>query len=485
MAPTSRLDRLIQQDQIANTLEQESNDIGYLSSEYLLHPGNLQRSRWDAAYASFSSDLAMFDPGNPEQRTLVANIRYNQQGLREVFDSIAQEFATSPAPPGLAEGSILQVSWSRMAVQTQGIVADTAQLSHNIDSEILATKQMVNLLIFALLGTFVAFLFTSSYLFYRRTLSAIAELQEETKVIGSGNLDHTIPEKGDDEISDLVRAFNRMTVNLRGVTASKEDLEREVIVRKKAEEDLGEINEELNATNEELTATQEELHQNLDKLTNREKELNSALAEKEALLSEIHHRVKNNLAAFISLLSLQGSIEDTPEGKRLKLDLQNRARSMALVHETLYRTHMYDAVDMGVYLDTLLDQIAGSLQMTTPVKRIVDAHGVMLDISRATPAGLIINELVTNSFKYAFPESFDSMAVRHAPPAICITLSKTDGMFELTFRDNGIGLPPEIDLATTQTLGLKLVNFLAKHQMRAKIEVHSDGGTEFIFRFRR
>jgi two-component sensor histidine kinase/HAMP domain-containing protein len=472
-----KLDRLIQQDQIANTLEQGANDIGYLSSEYLLHPGNLQHSRWDEAYASFSSALATFESGTPEQQTLVANIRYNQQGLREVFDSVALEFATSPAPSSLAEGSILQVSWSRMAVQTQGMVADTAQLSHIIDSETLATTQMVNLLIFALLGTFIAFLFTSSYLFYRRTLSSIAELHEGTKVIGSGNLDHIIPEKGDDEIRDLVRAFNQMTVNLRGVTASKADLEREVIVRKKAEEDLGEINEE-------LTATQEELHQNLDELTSRERELNSALTEKEALLSEIHHRVKNNLAAFISLLSLQGSIEDTPEGKRLKLDLQNRARSMALVHETLYRTHMYDAVDMGMYLDTLLDQIAGSLQMTKPVKRIVDAHGVMLDISRATPAGLIINELVTNSFKYAFPESFDSMAVRHAPPSICITLSKTEGMFELIFRDNGIGLPPGIDLATTQTLGLKLVNFLAKHQMRAKIEVHSNNGTEFIFRFK-
>ena len=479
-----RLDHLIQQDQVANTLEQGANDIGYLSSEYLLHPGSLQRSRWDAAYASFSSDLARFDPGTPEQRTLVANIRYNQQGLQEVFDSVALEFATSPAPSSLAEGSILQVSWSRMAVQTQGMVADTAQLSHIIKSEIQATTQMVNFLIVAILGTFIAFLFTSSYLFYRRTLSSIAELHEGTKVIGSGNLDHIIPEKGDDEIRDLVRAFNRMTVSLRGVTASKAELEREVMVRRRAEEELGEINEELNATNEELTATQEELHQNLDELTNREKELNRALADKEVLLSEIHHRVKNNLAAFISLLSLQGSIEDTLEGTRLKLDLQNRARSMALVHETLYKTHMFDAVDMGMYLETLLDQIAGSFQMTKSVKKVVNAHGVMLDISRATPAGLIINELVTNSYKYAFPESFDSMAVRHAPPAISISLSKTDGMFELTYRDNGVGLPPGIDLATTQTLGLKLVNFLAKHQMRAKIEVHSDNGTEFVFRFR-
>ena len=128
-------------------------------------------------------------------------------------------------------------------------------------------------------------------------------------------------------------------------------IHRDITSRRKAEEELIRKNDDLNALNEELTATQEELQQNVDELSRREHDLSRALAEKEVLLSEIHHRVKNNLTAFISLLSLEGSTEDTPAGKMLKQDLQNRARSMALIHETLYRTNMYDEVDMGILPD--------------------------------------------------------------------------------------------------------------------------------------
>jgi PAS domain S-box-containing protein len=259
---------------------------------------------------------------------------------------------------------------------------------------------------------------------------------------------------------------------------------RDITKRKKAEDELVRKNDDLNALNEELTATQEELNQNLEELTRREQDLSKALAEKEVLLSEIHHRVKNNLTAFISLLSLEGSTEETPAGKALKLDLQNRARSMAIIHETLYRTHMYDEVDMGMYLTTLLDQIATSFRTVRQVKIVVDAPGVMLDIPRATPAGLIVNELVTNSFKYAFPDSFNAHDARDAPPTITVALVKDDGMYTMTVSDNGVGLPAGFDLAKTQTLGLKLVNFLAKHQMRAKVEVRSANGTEFVFRFK-
>ena len=113
----------------------------------------------------------------------------------------------------------------------------------------------------------------------------------------------------------------------------------------------------LSHLNEELTVTHEELQQNIDELSMRERELSEnearlkeALAEKEILLSEIHHRVKNNLTAFISLLSLDGSYEDDRGGRALRKDLQNRARSMALIHETLYRTGKFSNVDMDLYL---------------------------------------------------------------------------------------------------------------------------------------
>ncbi len=261
-------------------------------------------------------------------------------------------------------------------------------------------------------------------------------------------------------------------------------LVRDITEQKQAEEELKRMNADLSVAYEEITAKEEELRQNFEELSQREQDLHKALTEKEVLLSEIHHRVKNNLTAFISLLSLEGSIEDSPAGKMLRQDLQNRARSMALIHETLYRTNRFDEVDLGVYLGTLVNQVAQIFRMTRPVKMVVDVHGVMLDLPRATPVGLIVNELVTNSFKYAFPESFDVQAARGAPPTISVTLVKDDGFYILTVKDNGTGLPHDLDITKTKTLGLKLVNFLARHQLRATIQTKTQNGTEFVFRFR-
>jgi two-component sensor histidine kinase len=109
---------------------------------------------------------------------------------------------------------------------------------------------------------------------------------------------------------------------------------------------------------------------------------------------------------------------------------------------------------------------------------------IILDLSRAIPGGLIINELLTNSLKYAFPASFDCEKVRGAPCSIEVSPTHNEGSYILKVRDNGIGLPEDLNVATTKTLGLKLVNFLAKHQLRASIEIHSDNGAEFRFRFR-
>jgi len=212
-----------------------------------------------------------------------------------------------------------------------------------------------------------------------------------------------------------------------------------------------------------------------------EEALREALSEKEVLLSEIHHRVKNNLTAFISLLSLEGSYEDTEGGRALRKDLQNRARSMALIHETLYRTGKFSKVDMDLYLKNLVNQIAISYGKSARIQTIVHVRDETLDIDRATTAGLIINELVTNSFKYAFPPDFDCMAVRGEPCTIQVSFYNEGGKQILSVADNGCGLPEGFDPLTSKSLGLKLVNFLARHQLRADIEVRSDEGTEFIF----
>jgi two-component sensor histidine kinase len=236
---------------------------------------------------------------------------------------------------------------------------------------------------------------------------------------------------------------------------------------------------------EKIAATQKELCQTIEKLNEREHKLTDALTEKDVLLSEIHHRVKNNLTAFIALLSLEGSTEETPAGRELMKDLQNRARSMALIHETLYRTNNFSEIDMDFYLTSLIEQIIKSYSSPQSIRTVIEVKEVALDLARATPVGLIVNELVTNSLKHAFPK--DVIACKADPEDPCtigIRMTEENGSYQLTVYDNGIGMAAGYDPQTAKTLGLKLVNFLAKYQMRAKVEVNTTKGTEFVFRFR-
>ncbi len=225
------------------------------------------------------------------------------------------------------------------------------------------------------------------------------------------------------------------------------------------------------------------LRDKIGELSRSEHQLRETLEEKEILLSEIHHRVKNNLTAFISLLSLDGASDGTDAGKELRKDLQNRARSMALIHETLYRTGKFSSVNMGMYLTTLVNQVAGSYAENPRIRTEIDAGDTVLDISRATTAGLIINELVTNSFKYAFP-GFDCKARRKEPCTIRVGFARDDGGYVLVVADNGRGLPEGFDPLTATSLGLKLVTFLARHQLMAEISVRTDRGTKFTFRLK-
>ena len=275
------------------------------------------------------------------------------------------------------------------------------------------------------------------------------------------------------------------------LTAVDEEMRQNIDELAKNERELLAKNDELNALNEELNATQEELRHNVEELgrtevilRRNEAELKESLQEKEVLLSEIHHRVKNNLTAFISLLSLEGPYEDIPGGQALRLDLQNRARSMALVHETLYRTKKYSQVDMDVYLSTLVNQIATTFPSKKPVTATVSAEGMTIDIARATPCGLIVNELMTNAYKHAFPESSLCGTPGSPPCNFHVALAKNDGFFALSVSDNGIGLPASVDIKSAQSLGLKLVFFLARHQLRATVDVDGAGGTRYVIRFK-
>ena len=267
IATDQQLDQLNRQEQIARAVAQGANDLGYLSTEYLLYREDLQRTRWESVYAAFSSDLSELDPRTPEQQALVANIRDNQRRLKELFDSADRVFVAFPGSPEPATDPVLQMLWSRMAVQTQGMGADATRLARIIHQEGEQLQRASSLLTLALMGTFAAFLFTSYFFFYRRTLVAIDDLRKGAEIIGSGNLDYAIVETSDDEIGELSRPFNRMAADLKGVTASKADLEREAAERSQAEEALQRRTEDLARLNRDLESAHREANLYLDILT--------------------------------------------------------------------------------------------------------------------------------------------------------------------------------------------------------------------------
>jgi PAS domain S-box-containing protein len=207
-----------------------------------------------------------------------------------------------------------------------------------------------------------------------------------------------------------------------------------------------------------------------------ESQIKESLNEKEVLLKEIHHRVKNNMQIISSLLSLQSRyVIDDQVGKVL-MESQGRVRSMALIHEKLYQSGDLARIDFSEYIQNLVDylfRMYGVNSTNIAFKKNVD--GVLLGINAAIPCGLIINELVSNSLKHAFPQNRKG--------EIRIDFHRKDGAFELVVSDDGIGFPKGLDFQNTESLGLQLVNTLTQ-QLEGTIELNKKGhGTAFRITF--
>jgi two-component sensor histidine kinase len=210
-----------------------------------------------------------------------------------------------------------------------------------------------------------------------------------------------------------------------------------------------------------------------------EAQIQKDLKEKEVLLKEIHHRVKNNLQIISSLLGLQARYIQDEKFLNIFKECQNRVRSMALVHEKLYQARDLAIIDFQEYVDFLIRGLYRSYGVSPehiPYKIHVEDITIAIDL--AVPCGLIINELVSNALKYAFPESFQEKG------KIDIKLHQIDEKeVELVVRDNGIGLPKNIDLKKTKTLGLQLVSLLAESQLAGTAACDRKKGTRFQIRF--
>ncbi len=187
-----------------------------------------------------------------------------------------------------------------------------------------------------------------------------------------------------------------------------------------------------------------------------EEAMATALKEKERLLKEVHHRVKNNLQIITSLLRIETTRAAEFATKQVLKDMQARILSMALLHETLYKSGHFGRVDLGAYLQQLAQQFFRAQTFTSgPVELQLDLLPVEIDIDQAIPCGLIVNELMTNSLKHAFPQGRSGF--------VRVRLTREEnGPVTLTVSDNGIGLPKDFDSRRGTSLGLQLVTDLAR-----------------------
>ncbi len=211
-----------------------------------------------------------------------------------------------------------------------------------------------------------------------------------------------------------------------------------------------------------------------------EEQIKAALAEREVLLREVHHRVKNNMQSLIYLIDMQMEMIDDPAVTHLLEDFQGRVHAMGLVHEQLYQAKDLAYVNFGSYLENLTYQLAHALAGDRPVALRVIAEDASINVHKSLPCAMIVNELVTNALKYAFPPSL-------SPPTggeeIRVEFEARENEYVLLVGDNGVGLPPDLDWQTSESLGLKLVNIWATYQLQGTLDVNTRDGTIFTIRF--
>lgn len=211
-------------------------------------------------------------------------------------------------------------------------------------------------------------------------------------------------------------------------------------------------------------------------LTERNDAIEENLSQKETMIGEIHHRVKNNLQLITSILDLQARSLDNDEAKKAIHDSQNRVRTMAIIHQKLYQQDDIYGISMKEYITSISEAIIDSTtEKSKKINFVFNISPIQLHIDTSIPIGLIITETITNSVKYAFPNRQSG--------EIFISLKEGSNELELIVRDNGVGMKNAEESSNSTSFGMKMIKSLAR-QLKADWSVNSENGTEFIFKIK-
>jgi two-component sensor histidine kinase len=307
----------------------------------------------------------------------------------------------------------------------------------------------------------------TTFFFVRNITRRIAHLVRGAEAFSRGNFDFNIDDPHKDELGMLAETFNHMAQARKKaedtIRKSRDELERRVVER----------TAEIVQANRLLKKEIGERSQIEAALRSSEQDIRQSLSEKEVLLREVHHRVKNNMQMIQSLLNLQAA-KVGPAFKASLTDSNSRIKSMALVHETLYRSDDIANLDLDSYFRQLVKHLYKIyLAKEKSVETIFRIEPVALDMDASIASGLILNELVTNALKYAFQNGS-----RTAVLEVGLRLIDSRNV-ELSVGDNGAGLPESLEMGNVSSLGLKIVSMLAEDQLHGQILIDREAGTRF------
>ncbi len=228
-----------------------------------------------------------------------------------------------------------------------------------------------------------------------------------------------------------------------------------------------------------LEAVNLKLNRQVQRRMKAERRIQRQLKEKEVLLREVHHRVKNNLQVISSLLRLEQKNVHSARSRAVFLKFQDRIKSIALVHENLYQSKNFNDIDFNSYIHSLANELFRAYNINPKrVALTIEMEKLQIGVDKAVPCGLVINELISNALKYAFPASF------HKRGEIKVSLRMRNGMAVFTVHDNGVGMAPSFDFRKAGSLGLRLVRILVEDQLNGQMKVENNHGTAFHFSFK-
>lgn len=441
------------------------SNLNYISNDYFLYHEESSISQWQAQFDAVSADLSKLNSTDPGQQTLINNIYTDMEHLDSVFVGVVSFLEAASPEVNVRVLPGFQTQWSRIAVQVQALAFDVQQLSGVLNAQIYQTNFTNIILILALLAVFGVYFVTNYIMTYRRTLRHVYDLKEGLKTIGSGNLDYSLQRyRKEDEIGEISRSVNQMAANLKTVTASKVDLEREIEERKRAEAELERSTQQL----------KEAEH----------------LATVGATAGMVGHDIRNPLQAITSDVYLAKSDLSTVDGEGkegLKESLDEIGKNVMYINKIVTDLQDYARPLKPVAETTDFEGLCETVLLKTDIPKAIKAchtvdEGAKQFMSDPELLRRILSNLVINAVQ-AMPQGGE----------LTIHAYRKQGDIIIDVQDTGIGIPEDVKpklftpLFTTKSKGQGFGLVVAKRvteSMKGTISfVSKEGqGTTFTVR---